>query len=217
MDHWFGTIIENKADRSGVFYRRNRYYDQATGRFTQEDPIGLAGGLNLYGFAAGDPVNFSDPFGLCPPIDLCSPEQRLAMLARAGQLVSPLHRAAEGVGAVGLELSGVKDLERAVADGKVVGGAVALAGILPVGRAGVGLFMGIAKTIDKAQGAAVAFDRLGKFVRATWEVAGDKGAGYVRWNRILDADGNTVRLFKDVYDQGGKFLRRDWYVGGLPR
>jgi hypothetical protein len=26
----------------------------------------LAGGLNLYGFAAGDPVNFSDPFGLCP-------------------------------------------------------------------------------------------------------------------------------------------------------
>jgi len=25
----------------------------------------LAGGLNLYGFANGDPVNFSDPFGLC--------------------------------------------------------------------------------------------------------------------------------------------------------
>jgi hypothetical protein len=26
----------------------------------------LAGGLSLYGFAAGDPVNFTDPFGLCP-------------------------------------------------------------------------------------------------------------------------------------------------------
>jgi hypothetical protein len=23
--------------------------------------------MNLYGFANGDPVNFSDPFGLCPP------------------------------------------------------------------------------------------------------------------------------------------------------
>ncbi|MGH7555734.1 MAG: hypothetical protein ACREMQ_22260 [Longimicrobiales bacterium] len=34
-----------------------------TGQITQEDPIGLAGGLNLSGFADGDPVNFSDPFG----------------------------------------------------------------------------------------------------------------------------------------------------------
>jgi len=31
-------------------------YDPATGRFTQEDPAGLAGGLNAYGFAGGDPV-----------------------------------------------------------------------------------------------------------------------------------------------------------------
>jgi hypothetical protein len=29
----------------------------------------LAGGLNLYGFAGGDPVNFSDPFGLCSKAD----------------------------------------------------------------------------------------------------------------------------------------------------
>src|SRR5690606_11953652 len=31
---------------------------------TQLDPIGLAGGLNSYGFAAGDPINYHDPFGL---------------------------------------------------------------------------------------------------------------------------------------------------------
>ncbi len=34
------------------------------GALTQEDPIGVAGGLNLYGYAGGDPINFSDPFGL---------------------------------------------------------------------------------------------------------------------------------------------------------
>jgi RHS repeat-associated protein len=43
---------------------RNRYYDPSTGRFTQEDPIGMAGGLNLHGLPNGDPANFSDPFGL---------------------------------------------------------------------------------------------------------------------------------------------------------
>jgi RHS repeat-associated protein len=63
---WFGSLITNKRDGSGQLYMRNRYYDPATGRFTQEDPIGLAGGLNLYGFAGGDPVNLGDAFGLCP-------------------------------------------------------------------------------------------------------------------------------------------------------
>ena len=61
-----GSLIRDQQDASGLLYRRNRYYDPGTGRFTQEDPIGLAGGLNLYGYASGDPVNFSDPFGLCP-------------------------------------------------------------------------------------------------------------------------------------------------------
>jgi len=63
---WHGSLLEGKQDKSGLQFKRNRYYDPATGRFTQEDPIGLAGGLNLYGFANGDPVNSSDPFGLAP-------------------------------------------------------------------------------------------------------------------------------------------------------
>jgi RHS repeat-associated protein len=63
---WLGSLILNKQDATGQIYARNRYYDPQTGQFTQQDPIGLAGGLNSYGFAAGDPVNFHDPFGLCP-------------------------------------------------------------------------------------------------------------------------------------------------------
>jgi RHS repeat-associated protein len=64
---YFGSLLSQQVDGSKLQYLRNRYYDPNTGRFTQEDPIGLGGGLNLYGFAGGDPVNFSDPFGLCPP------------------------------------------------------------------------------------------------------------------------------------------------------
>ncbi|MCA1837877.1 MAG: RHS repeat-associated core domain-containing protein, partial [Actinobacteria bacterium] len=63
---WYGSLIENQTDGSGLQYKRNRYYEPMTGRFAQEDPIGLGGGLNIYGFASGDPVNFDDPFGLCP-------------------------------------------------------------------------------------------------------------------------------------------------------
>lgn len=55
-------------------YMRNRHYDAGTGQFTQRDPIGLAGGLDLYGFADGDPINFSDPFGLCPQCDEDNPD-----------------------------------------------------------------------------------------------------------------------------------------------
>ena len=67
-DAWWGSFMRDNEDGTRTLFRRNRVVDPVTGRFTQEDPIGLAGGTNLYGFAKGDPVNFSDPFGLCPRI-----------------------------------------------------------------------------------------------------------------------------------------------------
>jgi RHS repeat-associated protein len=63
-EYWMGSLVDGMRDASGQIYMRNRYYDPATGQFTQQDPIGLAGGLNAYGFAAGDPVTYSDPYGL---------------------------------------------------------------------------------------------------------------------------------------------------------
>ena len=63
---WHGSLVEDRAEQSGILYRRNRYYDPEKGKFTQEDPVGLASGVNLYSFADGDPVNFGDPFGLWP-------------------------------------------------------------------------------------------------------------------------------------------------------
>jgi RHS repeat-associated protein len=67
---WIGTLPQEKTDQSQTQYRRARSYDPQTGRFTQEDPIGLAGGINAYGFAHGDPVNYADPFGLAPCVQL---------------------------------------------------------------------------------------------------------------------------------------------------
>ena len=40
-----------------------RYYDPDSGRFTQQDPIGLAGGINLYQYGANSLTRI-DPLGL---------------------------------------------------------------------------------------------------------------------------------------------------------
>jgi RHS repeat-associated protein len=49
---------------TGLHYNWHRYYNPETGRYLTPDPIGLAGGINLYQYANANPVNFYDPYGL---------------------------------------------------------------------------------------------------------------------------------------------------------
>jgi RHS repeat-associated protein len=49
-----------------LYYMGARYYDPDLGRFISEDPIGIAGGHNLYAYANNDPVNSMDPSGTDP-------------------------------------------------------------------------------------------------------------------------------------------------------
>ena len=51
-------------EETGLHYNCHRYYDPETGRYTQQDPIGLAGGINLYDYGNGDPVSAVDFLGL---------------------------------------------------------------------------------------------------------------------------------------------------------
>ncbi|HZP86042.1 MAG TPA: RHS repeat-associated core domain-containing protein [Burkholderiales bacterium] len=55
-----------EPDASGLIYYRARYYDPSMRRFTQRDPIGLQGGINLYAYVGNNPVNLVDPLGLTP-------------------------------------------------------------------------------------------------------------------------------------------------------
>lgn len=48
---------------TSLYHLRARHYSPGLGRFFSRDPIGYAGGSNLMGYCAGDPVNCSDPTG----------------------------------------------------------------------------------------------------------------------------------------------------------
>lgn len=61
----FGYTGQVALPEAGLVHMRARVYDPVLGRFISADPIGTAGGINLYGYAGGDPVNNIDPSGLC--------------------------------------------------------------------------------------------------------------------------------------------------------
>ena len=49
---------------TGLHYNLYRYYDPATGRYIQDDPIGIDGGINTYLYAQANPNLYADPLGL---------------------------------------------------------------------------------------------------------------------------------------------------------
>ncbi|WP_322041593.1 RHS repeat-associated core domain-containing protein, partial [Burkholderia diffusa] len=75
-------------DETGLHYNRYRYYDPSSGRFVSRDPIGLAGGVNVYQYAP-NPISWIDPLGLAkrgPKTGGCGPHNE--MIAAWGQEVA---------------------------------------------------------------------------------------------------------------------------------
>ena len=140
----------------GLVYMRNRWYDPNTGRFTQQDPIGFAGGINLYGYAGGDPVNFSDPFGLnpdstetqsgstrenCGPLTHCGQQEFVRQMDENVELVN----GAVAEFAVGSLVGGTAR----VASGAVAAAEASSVRVLmsPVGQFSIGYSQGLASSL----------------------------------------------------------------------
>ena len=55
---------QQATDASGLFYNYQQEYDPAVGRYSQNDPIGLAGGISTYAYVDGKPLTLVDQYGL---------------------------------------------------------------------------------------------------------------------------------------------------------
>jgi RHS repeat-associated protein len=204
---WHGTLLTDKADAAGTKYRRNRYYDPQSGRFTQEDPIGLAGGLNVYAFAGGDPVSYSDPFGLCPPCDgdgnidwIGAGRQwfndrlndAVNLFAQANAALNPMARVAGAM--AGRSPTTGEQVGTVAAAGMVAGAALDVAGgpaiELKAGRAALGRLMQGDIHVMAGKGTSVTF-------RAAKNLGGDAAD----WAYVTS---------KEVWEHGGYRYQAHW-------
>ena len=57
-----------RDNETGLFYNYFRFYDPQTGRYVENDPIGLKGGLNIFAYADNNPLKLTDPKGKSPVV-----------------------------------------------------------------------------------------------------------------------------------------------------
>ena len=58
------------GQESGTHCNYYRNYDPGIGRYVQSDPIGLAAGINTYGYVKNNPLGKADRLGLAPTIGM---------------------------------------------------------------------------------------------------------------------------------------------------
>jgi RHS repeat-associated protein len=93
-------------DQTGLYFYRARYYSPTLQRFISEDPIGLAGGINLFAYAGNNPISFRDPSGLKPNDPWISEAGFCYALGACGTFLAGLYDHTSKIPGTGASVSG---------------------------------------------------------------------------------------------------------------
>jgi RHS repeat-associated protein len=192
----FNSDRQNDGGVRPVSYFRNRVYDQQTGRWTQEDPIGVAGGLNMYQFNGNNPVLYSDPFGLCDPKKDagCPLIQAVAGNVRGLTYLEPVMLAIANLPLLGAGEVGVTALE-------IGGNAARTAGARNIVLEG-------AKASQSATGGfQLGTTTAGGFARFASDFVGEGASLSRNGKALVSADGSFVARLPAVKTYGGSISR----------
>ncbi|MDB4913025.1 MAG: hypothetical protein JWM95_669 [Gemmatimonadetes bacterium] len=164
--------------------------------------------MNLYGFGGGDPVNFSDPFGLCTPWPQCSLQQVINGGGWKGNVAAVADMANDL-----LLINSAADVGVAVRDGNwdaALTGVIGIAGSLD-GGAGLGESQAanLARFEKKMPNGASATRTFnlplgGKAFQS--EVPGRVPGSKAIYEKQVDASGTTMQYTKTTVDPSGNIV-----------
>ncbi len=97
-------------DGIGLYYYRARYYAPSLSRFTNQDPTGLGGGVNVYAYVLNNPLLFNDPFGLRATCVFTQNQGRLICTCNGAVIVDKKTYSGYGPGENNPFYEGVKDI-----------------------------------------------------------------------------------------------------------
>jgi len=144
------------------------WYDPGTGRFLSQDPIGLAGGVNLYAYAGNNPASYSGPFGLCRPKDPTTGCTFQDLVNDVAGRVAPLERVVPRLAAA--EAVVMAPMVAGMSAG-VSGEVLDMGGVLQSSSSGLLRAGGVASRVASAVGGAVSALKNSEGFRVTVEGA----------------------------------------------